>query len=172
MIYQLNDTSPKYDQSTCFIAPSADLIGNIELGNEVSIWFQVVIRADNDAVRIGSRSNIQDHTTIHVDNGHPVIIGNNVTIGHKVTLHGCEIADNTLIGMGATVLNGAYIGKNSIVGAGALVTENKIFPDNSLIMGVPAKVVKILDCKQIEALKQSASHYCKKIREYKSLQVI
>ncbi len=172
MIYQLNELTPEFDESSCFIAPSADLIGQVKLGKQVSVWFQVVIRADNDLVSIGDNSNIQDATTIHVDKGHPVTIGQGVTVGHKAMLHGCSVADNSLIGMGATILNGAKIGKNSIVGAGALVTENKSFPDNSLIMGVPAKAVKTLTDEQVELLKQSASHYCDKIEEYKGLKVI
>lgn len=169
MIYQLNDLNPEFDEQSCFIAPSADLIGQVILGKNVSVWFQVVIRADNDAVVIGDNTNIQDATTIHVDKGHPVIIGEGVTVGHKAILHGCTVDDNSLIGMGATILNGAKIGKNSIVGAGALVTENKSFPDNSLIMGIPAKAVKTLTGEQIQQLKLSAQHYCEKITEYRAL---
>lgn len=170
MIYQLNGKSPNYNKHTCFIAPSADVIGQVELGEHVSIWFQTVIRADNDKVTIGNNSNIQDGSTIHVDKGHPVTIGESVTVGHKVMLHGCTVQDNSLIGMGAVILNGANIGKNCIVGAGALVTENKTFADNSLIVGAPAKAVKTLTAEQIDLLKQSAQHYCDKIEEYKGLQ--
>ena len=169
MIYQLNEQKPKYAPNNCFIAPSADVIGNVEIGKNVSIWFQVVIRADNDLVRIGNNTNIQDASTIHVDKGHPVTIASGVTVGHKVMLHGCSIGENSLIGMGAIILNGAKIGKNSIVGAGSLVTENKSFPDNSLIMGTPAKAVKTLTDEQIELLRHSAQHYCNKIAEYKGL---
>lgn len=170
MIYQINGLSPKYDENTCFIAPSADLIGNVQLGDNVSIWFQTVIRADNDLVSIGNNSNIQDHSTIHVDKGHPVEIGEGVTIGHKVMLHGCTIGDNSLIGMGAVILNGAKIGKNCIVGAGALVTENKTFPDNTLIVGAPAKAHKVISEQQAQLLTKSAEHYCDKIQEYKTLE--
>lgn len=169
MIYQLNGVAPKFDEQSCFIAPSAELIGNVVLGQHVSIWFQTVIRADNDVVSIGNNSNIQDSSTIHVDKGHPVTIGEGVTVGHKVMLHGCTIGDNSLIGMGAIVLNGAEIGNNCIVGAGALITENKSFPDNSLIVGSPAKAIKTISDTQAELLKQSAQHYCEKIAEYKEL---
>lgn len=169
MDYQLNGISPSYNKNNCFIAPSADLIGNVQLGNNVSVWFQAVIRADNDLVSIGDNSNIQDGSIIHVDKGQPVIIGEGVTIGHKAMLHGCIIDRNCLIGMGAVILNGAKIGKNCIVGAGALVTENKTFPDNSLIIGSPAKAVKTISNEQAELLAQSALHYCAKITEYKKL---
>lgn len=169
MIYQLNGMTPSYDHNNCFVAPSADLIGQVRLAEAVSIWFQVVIRADNDQVNIGARSNIQDACTIHVDKGSPVNIGEGVTVGHKVMLHGCSIGDNSLVGMGAIILNGAKIGNNCIVGAGSLVTENKTFADNSLIIGSPAKAVKTLTPEQIALLRQSAQHYCDKIAEYKGL---
>lgn len=169
MIFQLNGVAPNYNKQSCFIAPTADLIGNVELGENVSVWFQSVIRADNDLVSIGNNSNIQDASTIHVDKGHPVIIGEGVTVGHKVMLHGCTIGDNSLIGMGAIILNGAQIGNNSIVGAGALITENKSFPDNSLIVGAPAKAIKTITEEQVELLQKSAQHYCEKIKEYKAL---
>jgi len=172
MIYQLNDAKPDFDPSTCFIAPTADVIGNVKLGDNVSIWFQTVIRADNDLVKIGSNSNIQDASTIHVDKGHPVIIGEGVTVGHKVMLHGCSIGNNSLIGMGAIILNGATIGDNCIVGAGSLITEGKSFPDNSLIMGTPAKAVKPLTNEQVELLKLSAKHYSDKVSEYQGLQAL
>lgn len=169
MIFQLNGIAPSYNKDSCFIAPSADLIGNVKLGDNVSIWFQSVIRADNDLVTIGKNTNIQDASTIHVDKGHPVTIGEGVTVGHKVMLHGCTIGDNSLIGMGAIILNGAQIGKNSIVGAGALITENKVFPDNSLIVGAPAKAIKTITEEQVQLLQKSAQHYCDKIQQYKEL---
>lgn len=172
MIYQLKEQQPSFNPDTCFIANTADLIGDVQLADGVSIWFQTVIRADNDTVAIGKKTNIQDASVIHVDKGHPVTIGDNVTVGHKVMLHGCSIGDNSLIGMGAIVLNGAQIGNNCIVGAGSLVTENKSFPDNSLIMGTPAKAVKMLTEEQIELLKQSAEHYFDKIAEYQSLKEV
>lgn len=172
MIYNINNSQPQYNPNTCFIAPSADVVGNVTLGDGVSIWFQTVIRADNDAVNIGSNSNIQDGSVIHVDKGQPVTIGDNVTVGHKVMLHGCEVGNNSLIGMGAIVLNGAKIGNNCIVGAGSLVTENKTFANNSLIMGSPAKVVKTLTDEQVSLLQQSAQHYVEKVDVYKTLKLI
>lgn len=168
MKYKLNGKSPKHPES-CFIAQSADLIGDVELAENVSIWFQTVLRADNDKITIGSNTNIQDASVIHVDAEHPVHIGENVTVGHKVMLHGCTIGNNSLIGMGAIILNGAQIGNNCIIGAGALVTENKIIEDNSIVMGSPAKVVKQVSAEQAEMLKLSAKHYSDKIKEYINL---
>ena len=161
MRYAIKGRPPVTATDEYFIAPSADLIGDITIGNRVSIWFQVVIRADMDSVTIGESSNIQDGTIMHVDEGFPINIGRGVTIGHKVMLHGCNIGDNSLIGMNATVLNGVKIGKNCIIGAGSLITENKDIPDNSLVMGVPGKVVKQLTDEQVLQLKESAAHYVK-----------
>lgn len=161
MRYAINGHCPKTESDEYFIAPSADLIGEVILGHGASVWFQCVLRADNAAINIGRNSNIQDGSIIHVDPGFPATIGEGVTVGHKVMLHGCTIGDNSLIGMNATVLNGAKIGKNCVIGAGSLITENKEIPDNSLVMGVPGKVVKQIADDQVEMLKQSASHYVK-----------
>ncbi len=159
-IYAIDDKQPTFDdRETNFIAPDAVIIGNTRLGRDVSVWFGAVIRGDNDAITIGDRSNVQENTIMHTDPGYPLSIGSGCTIGHKVMLHGCTIGDNTLIGMGAIVLNGAKIGKNCLVGAGALVTEGKEFPDNSLIMGQPAKVVRTLDEAQARRLSAGAEHY-------------
>ncbi len=150
-----------------WIAPSADVIGRVTMGEDVGIWFGVVIRGDVHRISIGDRSNIQDLSMVHVthhkledeSDGYPTIIGNDVTIGHRVMLHGCTIEDACLIGMSATILDGAVIGKESIVGAGALVTKNKVFPPRSLIMGSPAKVVRELSDEEVAELYASAQRY-------------
>lgn len=150
-----------------WIAPSADVIGRVEMGQDVSIWFGCVVRGDVHFIRIGDRSNIQDLSMVHVthhkrddmSDGNPTIIGNDVTVGHRVMLHGCTIEDACLIGMSATILDGAVIGKESIVGAGSLVTKNKIFPPRSLIMGSPAKVVRELSDEEVAELYASAKRY-------------
>lgn len=154
-------------KNNAFIASSADIIGEVSVGQESSIWFGCVIRADINSITIGNRSNIQDLSMIHVDHytkedksdGHPTIIGDDVTVGHKVMLHGCTIEDACLIGMSATILDGTVIGKESIVGAGSLVTKNKIFPPRSLIMGSPAKVVRTLNDEEVAFLYKSAQNY-------------
>ena len=166
MIMNFKDFSPEIGKNT-WIAPSADVIGRCKIGEDSSVWFQVAIRADVHFITIGSRTSIQDGTMIHVthhkkadtSDGHPTIIGDDVTVGHKVMLHGCTIEDACLIGMSATILDGAVIGKESIVGAGALVTKNKKFPPRSLIMGSPAKVVRELTDEEVEELYASASRY-------------
>jgi carbonic anhydrase/acetyltransferase-like protein (isoleucine patch superfamily) len=157
-IYQLDETKPTMGQGV-WVAETATVIGNVDLGDFVSIWFGTVVRGDNECIRIGQGSNIQDLCMLHSDRGFPLRIGENVTVGHRATLHGCTVGDNSLIGMGATVLNGAVIGKNCIVGAGSLVTEGKIFPDNSLILGSPAQAIKELSEAAETNLVISASHY-------------
>lgn len=158
MLLKFKEFYPKVD-AKAWIAPSADLIGNIEIGEDSSVWFQCVIRADVNEVRIGKNSNIQDLSCIHTDVDSKTIIGDNVTIGHKVMLHGCQIGDNCLIGMSATILDNAVIGEGSIVGANSLVTAGKVFPPRSLIMGSPAKVVKELSQDDVEKLIKHAGHY-------------
>lgn len=157
-LYQLDDIVPEVAESA-WIADSAEVIGRVALEDDVSVWFNAVIRGDNEPIRIGRGSNVQDGSVLHSDHGLPLTIGQNVTVGHQVILHGCTIGDETLIGMGAIVLNGAKIGKNCLVGAGALVTEGKEFPDNSLIMGSPAKVVRELTPEQAHRVRQSAVNY-------------
>ncbi len=149
-----------------WVAPNASLIGKIELKENASVWFNVVARGDNELISIGVRSNVQDGSVLHTDMGFPLTIGDDVTIGHMAMLHGCTIGDNTLIGIGATVLNGARIGKNSLVGAHALVTEGKEFPDNSLIVGAPAKVVRALSEDEVTMLTASAEHYVQNGKRY------
>ena len=139
MIYSLGQKKPQFNSDDVWIADSADLIGDVILNNDVSVWFNVTIRADNDSVTIGSGSNIQDNTVIHTDEGIKVDIGTNVTVGHKVIIHGASVGENTIVGMGSVVMNHAKIGKNCIIGANSLITERKEFPDNSMIMGSPAK---------------------------------
>ena len=166
MIINFKEFSPKIGKGT-WIAPSADVIGRCEIGENSSVWFQVAIRADVHFIKIGSRTSIQDGSMIHVthhkkddmSDGNPTIIGDDVTVGHKVMLHGCVIEDACLIGMSATILDGAVIGKESIVGAGSLVTKNKIFPPRSLIMGSPAKLIRELNDEEVKELYASALRY-------------
>ena len=166
MIYNYKDLKPKLG-SNSWIAPSADVVGDVTCGSDCSIWFGTVVRGDVHYIKIGNRVSIQDLSMIHVthykkadkSDGNPTIIGDDVTIGHRVMLHGCTIENACLIGMSATILDGAVIGKESIVGAGSLVTKNKVFPPRSLIMGSPAKVVRELNEAEIKELYASASRY-------------
>ncbi len=167
-IYSLGGVSPQFDdESTFWLAPDATLIGRISVGAHVGIWFGAVLRGDNEPIRIGARSNLQEHAILHTDPGFPITIGEGCTIGHRATLHGCTIGDNSLIGMGAVVLNGARIGRDCIVGAGALVTEGKSFEDGSLIVGAPARVVRQLDETAIAGLRRSADHYVENARRFR-----
>lgn len=166
-VYELDGSSPRIAQSA-WVADSAQVIGNVVLAEDVSIWFGTIIRGDTETITIGYGSNIQDASVLHADIGKPLTIGDNVTVGHKVMLHGCTIGDESLIGIGAVVLNGAVIGKNCLVGAGALVTEGKEFPDGSMIIGSPAKAVRQLTPEQIEGLKLSARHYIENSHRFKT----
>jgi gamma-carbonic anhydrase len=157
---------PEIDPST-FIAPSADIIGEVSIDAESSVWFQCVVRGDVNTIKIGKRTNIQDLTMLHVDRRDcPLVIGDDVTVGHRVTLHGCTVGSRVLIGMSATVMNKAVIGDDSIVAAGALVTEGKVFPPRSLIIGVPAKVARELNAEELAFLTKSANNYVGDSREY------
>lgn len=149
------------------ICPGAQVIGKVELGENVSIWHGAVLRGDTDTITIGDNSNVQDNCVVHCTKGFPVEIGENVSVGHGAVVHGCKLEDNVLIGMNATVLNGAHIGKNSIVGAGAVVSEGKEFPEGSLILGVPAKAVKQVAPEQIEMIQNNANNYVKLSKQYK-----
>lgn len=142
-----------------YIAPSADVIGDVVINENGSVWYQAVIRADNDRIEIGCGSNIQDSCVLHADAGYPVKIGDYVTVGHGAIIHGCEIGDNTLIGMGAIILNGAKIGKNCLIAAGALVTQGKEIPDGSMVMGSPAKIRRELTEEEIAGNRESAEEY-------------
>lgn len=159
MMYALGERSPLIEGSGHFIASNATIIGSVRLRSECSIWFGCVLRGDNDWIDIGERSNIQDNSVLHTDPGIELVVGSGVTIGHRVVLHGCSIGDNSLIGIGSTILNGATIGKNSVVGAHSLVTEDKTFPDGSLIIGAPAKVVRTLSDDSFTMLQKSADIY-------------
>lgn len=157
-IYTLGKTAPII-ADTAWVAPDANVIGNVKLEEKTSVWFGSTLRGDNEPIIIGAGSNVQENTVMHTDLGFPLRIGANCTIGHKVMLHGCEIGKNSLIGMGAIVLNGAKIGSNCLIGAGALITENKIIPDGSLVVGAPGKIVRQLSSEEVEGLAKSAEHY-------------
>jgi len=173
VIHKFKDFTPKIGKNT-WIAPSADVIGDVEIGEDSSVWFGTVIRGDGHYIKIGSRTSIQDISMVHIthhkktdrSDGSPTIIGDDVTIGHRVMLHGCTIEDACLIGMSATILDNAVIGKESIVGAGALVTKGKVFPPRSLIIGSPAKVVRELTDEEVAELYASASRYVKFKNDY------
>ncbi|MDP3250903.1 MAG: gamma carbonic anhydrase family protein [Hydrogenophaga sp.] len=165
-IYELDGTAPQLADSA-WVADSAKVMGNVVLAEDSSVWFGAVLRGDTETITVGKGSNIQDGSVLHADVGFPLTLGDNVTVGHQVMLHGCTIGDETLIGIGATVLNGAKIGKNCLVGARALVTEGKEFPDGSMIFGSPAKVVRSLTPEQIEGLRRSAQHYTENAERYR-----
>jgi len=164
-LYQLDDHVPDIADSA-WVADSAQLIGRVTLEDDASVWFNATLRGDTAPLHIGRGTNIQDGSVLHADHGFPLTLGEGVTVGHQVMLHGCTIGDHSLIGIGAVVLNGAKIGKSCLVGAGALVTEGKEFPDGSMIIGSPAKVVRQLSEAQIEGLKLSARHYIENARRY------
>ena len=165
-IYQLDDDIPRI-ADTAWVADSAQVIGRVELHEGASVWFGAVLRGDNEWITIGRGSNVQDGTVMHTDMGYPLTIGAHVTIGHQAMLHGCTIGDGSLIGIQAVVLNNAKIGRNCLVGAGALVTEGKEFPDGSLIMGAPAKVVGQLTPERFERLRQGALSYAQKADRFR-----
>ncbi len=158
MLWQLEERRVQAE-GAYFVAENATVIGSVVLHEGASVWFGAVLRGDADRIVIGPGSNVQDGSVLHTDPGFPLLVGRNVTIGHKVMLHGCQIGDNSLIGINAVVLNGARIGANCLIGAGALVTEGKEIPDSSVVMGAPGKVVKTLSAGQVEGLKASAAHY-------------
>ena len=158
MIYELDGIAPVLGQGA-WVAPDANLIGKVVLEEAASVWFGATLRGDNEEIRVGRGSNIQENVVCHTDMGYPLVIGPDCTIGHKAMLHGCIIGAGTLIGMGATVLNGARIGAGCLIGARALITEGKEIPDGSLVMGAPGKVVRVLDAEARERLLKSAAHY-------------
>ncbi|MCJ8143039.1 gamma carbonic anhydrase family protein [Ancylobacter gelatini] len=166
-IYALDGIAPDLPAlGRWWLAPDASVIGNVQISDEASVWFGSVIRGDNERILIGERVNIQELCCLHTDPGFPMTIGADCTIGHKAMLHGCTIGPNSLIGMGATVLNGAKIGRNCLVGAGALVTEGKEFPDNSLIVGTPAKAIRVLDEAMAARIHGTAAHYVRNWRRF------
>ena len=164
-LYSLGDLIPQL-AAGAWAAPSADLIGDVRLDERASVWFGAVIRADNTPIIIGDDSNIQDGSVCHSDAGFPLTIGSRVTVGHQAILHGCTVADDCLVGMGARMLNGAFIDSECIVGAGALVTEGKKFPSGSLIVGSPARVIRELAAEERQMLRASAAHYAEKAARY------
>lgn len=153
-----------------FIAKSADVLGNVKIGDSTSIWYQAVLRGDMAPIEVGERSNIQDGSVVHVSEGYPVKIGDGVTVGHNCIIHGCTVENNVLVGMGAIVLNGAVIGENTIVGAGTLITQNKVIPPNSLVLGSPGKVVRQLTDAEVESIRENAREYmaCMRLEPGKS----
>lgn len=165
MIYELDGIAPQI-AADAWVAPDANLIGKVVLEPDSSVWFCATLRGDNEEIRLGAGSNIQENCVLHTDIGYPLVIGANCTIGHKAMLHGCVIGDGTLIGMGATILNGARIGRGCLIGAGALVTEGKQIPDFSLVMGAPGKVIRMLDAQAQAHLLASAAHYRDNARRY------
>jgi carbonic anhydrase/acetyltransferase-like protein (isoleucine patch superfamily) len=167
-VYQFGDDAP-HIAATAWVAGSAQVIGRVRLLEGSSIWYGAVLRGDNDWITIGARSNVQDGSVLHTDMGFPLTLGDDVTIGHQVMLHGCTVGDGSLIGIQAVVLNGARIGRNCLVGAGAVVTEGKEFPDNSLILGAPAKVVKAISPEQAARLKHGALHYVDNAQRHRML---
>ena len=166
-IYKLDNKSAKFtDRDSCFIADSADVIGNISIGRNVGIWFGCVLRGDTELLSIKDNSNVQDGSIMHADYGFPATIGQGCTIGHKAIIHGCTIEDHSLVGMGATVLNGAVIGEECLVGAGALVAEGKIISPRSLVIGMPGKVRRSLSDDEVKGLYKSAEHYMQNAARY------
>jgi len=167
-LYSLDGHAPQIPvRGDVWVAPDANLIGRVMLGEGASVWFGATLRGDNEPIVIGDGTNVQENTVMHTDMGFPLTIGANCTIGHKAMLHGCTIGTNSLIGMGATVLNGAVIGDNCLIGAGALITEGKHIPDGSLVMGAPGKVVRELDAAAIAGLAASALHYQDNMRRFR-----
>ncbi len=167
-IYELEGRSPQFPNDRDYwVAPTAVLVGDVVLESGASVWFGAIIRGDNERITVGQGSNVQENTVMHTDMGYPLTIGKGCTVGHRAMLHGCTIGDNSLIGMGATVLNGAKIGNNCLIGAGALITENKVIPDGSLVMGAPGKVVRELDDAAIDGLQKSALSYQANMRRFK-----
>ena len=166
MIYDLEKNVPEISADS-WIAPNAIIIGKVKLEKNSSIWFNAVLRGDIEKIVIGENSNIQDGSVLHTDPGCPLTVGKGVTVGHMVMLHGCEISDDTLIGIGSTILNKAKIGKNCIIGANTLVTENKVIPDNSLVLGSPGKVIRKVTDDEIKVICENAKHYVKNSKRYK-----
>ncbi|MGF6968052.1 carbonic anhydrase/acetyltransferase-like protein (isoleucine patch superfamily) [Paraburkholderia sp. WC7.3g] len=169
-IYKLGDAAPIIHESV-FVADSANIIGNVTLEENASVWFGATLRGDNEPIAIGAGSNVQENAVLHTDPGYPLTVGSNVTIGHQAMLHGCTIKEGALIGIQAVVLNGAVIGRNCLVGAGAIVTEGKVFPDNTLILGAPAKAVRELTEADIANMQRGAASYAGR-REYFKAQLV
>lgn len=167
-VYNLGDVTPQLpDDDEYWIAPTAAVMGRVVLKKNASVWFGATLRGDNDPIVLGENSNVQDGSVLHTDTGSPLTIGANVTVGHMVMLHGCEIGDNTLVGIGSIILNGARIGKNCLIGANCLITEGKQIPDNSLVMGAPGKVVREISEAQAQVMAHGALHYVENWKRYR-----
>jgi len=166
MIYEFEKNTPLIHKNS-WVASSAVLIGKVILKKDANVWFNVVLRGDIEPITIGEGSNVQDGSVFHTDPGCPLILGKNVTVGHMVMLHGCEVADDTLVGIGSKILNKTKIGKNCIIGANTLITENKIIPDRSLVIGSPGKIIRQVTEKEIEEIKINAKHYVENYKKYK-----
>ena len=166
MIYEFENNTPTLDKDS-WVASNAVLIGRVILKKDANVWFNVVLRGDIETITIGEGSNVQDGSIFHTDPGCPITLGKNVTVGHMVMLHGCEVDDNTLIGIGSTILNKTKIGKNCIIGANTLIPENKVIPDRSLVLGSPGKVIRQITDKEIEEIKKNAKHYVENYKKYK-----
>jgi len=166
MLYRLGATSPETADPRHWVAPNAVLIGKVRLERDASVWFGAVLRGDNELITVGEGSNVQDGCVLHTDPGYPLVIGPHVTVGHMAMLHGCEIGEGSLIGIGAVILNGAKIGRNCLIGAKALIAENKVMPDNSLVMGMPGKVVGEVRSEQAERMRAGAARYVQNWQRY------
>ena len=166
MRYELGAVRPETETEDYWIAPTAVLMGKVRLEHEASVWWGAVLRGDNELITVGKGSNVQDGSVLHTDPGAPLVIGPNVTIGHMAMLHGCEIGEGSLIGIGAVILNGAKIGRNCLIGAKALIAENKVIPDNSLVMGMPGKIVGEVRPEQIERMHEGTRRYVENWRRY------
>ncbi|MCC7059116.1 MAG: gamma carbonic anhydrase family protein [Burkholderiaceae bacterium] len=164
-IYRLGDREPRIDP-TAWVADSAQLIGAVELGEQASVWFNCTLRGDNEAIRVGARSNIQENCVLHTDPGYPLTIGQQVTVGHQAMLHGCTIGDGSLIGIQAVLLNGARIGRECLIGAGALITEGKVIPDRSVVLGAPGRIVRQLGDEEAANLRASSEQYVARARYF------
>jgi len=167
-IYSLGERKVEFRGREWFVAPTASVIGSVVLGNEANVWFNVVIRGDNELITIGERVNIQDGSVLHADPGLPLTLARGVSVGHKAMLHGCTVGEGSLIGMNSVVMNGAVIGKGSIVGSNALVAEGKTFPDGVLVLGSPGKIVRELRPEEIEAIRGIADGYVERGRRFKA----
>ena len=166
MIYDFENTTPTLHKDS-WVAPNAVLIGKVILKKDANVWFNVVLRGDIEPIIIGEGSNVQDGSVFHTDPGCPLTLGKGITVGHMVMLHGCEVADDTLIGIRSTILNKTKIGKNCIIGANTLITENKVIPDRSLVLGSPGKIIRQVTNKEIEDIKENARHYVENYKKYK-----
>ena len=167
MIYALGERRPEFVGDDHYVAPNASVIGNVRLLPGASIWFNSVVRGDNELITIGTDSNVQDGCVLHTDPGYPLVVGKDVTVGHMAMLHGCTIGDNSLIGIGAVILNGAKIGRNCLIGAKALIAEGKEIPDNSMVLGAPGRVVREVEEAYLELIRKSAERYVQNWQRYR-----